>query len=62
MLFRSRLNGELGRLMKQPELQERYLALGVAPEHGTPQELTEAIRSRTQQMAKVLRDAGVQPE
>ena len=47
--------------MKQPELQERYLALGVAPEHGTPQELTEAIRSRTQQMAKVLRDAGVQP-
>jgi tripartite-type tricarboxylate transporter receptor subunit TctC len=58
----ARLNGELGRLMKQPELQERYLALGVAPEHGTPQELTEAIRSRTQQMAKVLRDAGVQPE
>ena len=57
-----RLNGELGRLMKQPEVQERYLSLGVSTEHGTPQELTEAIRSRGQQMARVLKDAGVQPE
>jgi tripartite-type tricarboxylate transporter receptor subunit TctC len=57
-----RMNAELGRLMKLADVQERYAALGVSPEHGTPQALAEAIRSRGQQMARVLKEAGVQPE
>jgi tripartite-type tricarboxylate transporter receptor subunit TctC len=58
----ARLNGELGRIVRQPEVQEKYLSLGVAPEHGTPSELTQAIRTRRDEMAKVLKAAGVQPE
>jgi tripartite-type tricarboxylate transporter receptor subunit TctC len=57
-----RLNGELGRIMKQADVQERYAGMGVVTEHSSPQQLAEAIRTRGQQMAKVLKAAGVQPE
>ena len=57
-----KLNAQLVRVTSQPEVQEKLSSMGVIAEHGTPQQLGEAIRARTQQMAKVLKDAGVQPE
>jgi len=57
-----KLNADLGRLMAQPEVQEKLAGMGVVGAHSSSRELAEAIRTRTQQMAKVLRDAGVQPE
>jgi tripartite-type tricarboxylate transporter receptor subunit TctC len=44
----SRLNSDLAQILKQPDVQERYAALGVLPAHSTP--------------GKVLKAAGVEPE
>ena len=57
-----RLNAELGRTMKVTEVQQKYAELGVSTEHGSPGELAEAIQTRSAQMAKVLKAAGVQRE
>ena len=57
-----RLNAELGRIMKANEVQQKFADLGVVTEHSAPRELTEAIRTRAAQMAKVLKEAGIQPE
>ena len=57
-----RLNAELGRIMKASEVQQKFADLGVVTEHGAPRDLTDAIRTRAAQMAKVLKEAGVQPE
>ncbi len=58
----SRLNSELGRIVKLPDVQEKYASLGVSTEHSTPQYVTEKIKTDTQQFAKVLKAAGVEPE
>ena len=58
----NRLNAELARIIKLPDVQEKYAGLGIASAHSTPQRVTEMIRTRTQEMAKVLKAAGVVPE
>jgi tripartite-type tricarboxylate transporter receptor subunit TctC len=57
-----RLNGEFGRIVKLPDVLEKYASLGVSTEHSTPQYVTEKIKTDTQQFAKVLKAAGVEPE
>jgi tripartite-type tricarboxylate transporter receptor subunit TctC len=58
----NRLNAELGRIVKVPEVREKYASLGVSPEHSTPQFVTERIKADTQRVALVLKAAGVEPE
>ena len=58
----NRLNAELGRIVKLADVQEKYANLGVSTEHSTPQFVTEKIKTDTQQFAKVLKAAGVEPE
>jgi tripartite-type tricarboxylate transporter receptor subunit TctC len=58
----NRLNAELGRIVRFPDVQEKYASLGVSTEHSTPQYVTEKIKTDTQQFAKVLKAAGVEPE
>ena len=57
-----RLNGEIARIMQQPDVRERYAGLGVFTVHTTPERVTEMIRVETPQMAKLLKAAGVEPE
>jgi tripartite-type tricarboxylate transporter receptor subunit TctC len=57
-----RLNGELGRVIALPDVQERYASLGMTPAHSTPQQVTELIRSDTQKFGPILKAAGVEPE
>ena len=57
-----RLNGEVGRIMQQPDVRERYAGLGVFTVHTTPERVAEMIRVETPQMAKILKAAGVEPE
>ncbi|HUL91307.1 MAG TPA: tripartite tricarboxylate transporter substrate binding protein [Burkholderiales bacterium] len=57
-----RLNAELGRIVKLPDVQEKYASLGVSTEHSTPQYVTEKIKTDTLEIAKVLKAAGVEPE
>ena len=58
----ARLNGVFGRIMKLPEVQERYASLGVFTEHSTPQQVTERMKSDLQEFAKILKAAGVEAE
>ena len=57
-----RLNHELGRIVKLADVQEKYASLGIATAHGTPQGVTDLIRSDTLLFAKILKAAGVEPE
>jgi tripartite-type tricarboxylate transporter receptor subunit TctC len=58
----NRLNAELGRIVKLPEVREKYASLGVSTEHSTPQFVTEKIKTDGQRLAQVLKAAGVEPE
>ena len=57
-----RLNAELGRIVKLPDVQERYANLGVSTEHSTPAHVIERIRSDAPRIAAALKAAGVEPE
>ena len=58
----NRLNTELGQIMKMPDVQEKYVGLGVFAVHTTPERVLELVRLESPQMAKILKDAGVAPE
>jgi len=57
-----RLNAEFGRIVKLPDVQERYASLGVFTEHSTPQQVSERMRSDLQEYAAILKAAGVEAE
>ena len=57
-----RLNAELGRIVKLPDVQEKYASLGVSTQHSTPAYVTEKIKADTAEVAKLLKAAGVEPE
>lgn len=58
----SRLNGELARIAKLPDVLERYQGLGLSAAHSTPQQVTDLIKTDAQQMGKILKAAEVVPE
>ncbi len=58
----NRLNAELAQIIKQPDVQEKYAGLGVFPVHTTPDGMLERVRLESPIMAKILKDAGIQPE
>jgi tripartite-type tricarboxylate transporter receptor subunit TctC len=57
-----RLNAELGRIVKLPDVQEKYASLGVSPQHSTPAYVLERIKLDSPRVAAVLKAAGVEPE
>jgi tripartite-type tricarboxylate transporter receptor subunit TctC len=57
-----RLNGEVARIMQQPDVKERYSGLGVFTVHTTPERVMELVRIEQPRMAKILKAAGVEPE
>ena len=58
----NRLNNEVGRMMKQPEVQERYASLGIFTQHTTPEQVFERMKREAPVMAKVMKEAGIKPE
>ncbi len=58
----NRLNAELARVMKLPEVQERYFSLGVTTAHSAPERIHELARVERPAIAKVLKTAGIEPE
>jgi tripartite-type tricarboxylate transporter receptor subunit TctC len=58
----SRINADLAQIVKQPDVQEKYAALGMVPAHSTPEQVTDLIKTEGPPMGKVLRAAGVEPE
>ena len=58
----ARLNAEILRTMKQPDMQERFRQLGLDGGGGTPEQLTAFVRSEFAKYAKVIKDAGIKAE
>ncbi|MFM9884521.1 MAG: Bug family tripartite tricarboxylate transporter substrate binding protein [Burkholderiales bacterium] len=57
-----RLNAELGRIMKNPDVQAKYTELGVATIHGTPAQVSEFIKARSAEVGRILKSVGIEPE
>ena len=58
----SRINAELERIMKQPDLREKYTGLGLFPVHTSPERVLELVKLSAPQMERILRAAGIEPE
>lgn len=58
----ARLNADLGQILKQPDVAERYATLGINIAHTTPEQVMAMVREESPPLAKVLKAAGVEPE
>lgn len=54
----SKLNAEIGRVLKTPEFRERLAALGAEPIGSTPQELAAFMQVQTEKMRNAVKDSG----
>jgi tripartite-type tricarboxylate transporter receptor subunit TctC len=57
-----RLNGEINKVMNQPEMAKRLLALDLEAASGSASQFGEFIRQNTAMWAKVIKDAHVERE
>ena len=57
-----RINADVAQMVKAPDVQEKYAAMGIFTAHTTPERVTELQGSGTRLMAKVVKAAGIQPE
>jgi tripartite-type tricarboxylate transporter receptor subunit TctC len=55
----ARLNEEVGRALKSPEVRERLSSLGFEADSITPQEFKSYIESEFTRFGRVIRDAGI---
>jgi tripartite-type tricarboxylate transporter receptor subunit TctC len=58
----NRLNGEIVRVLKSPEVRDRLSADGAEPVGSAPEEFAAYIRSETAKWAGVIKSAGINPE
>ncbi len=58
----TRLNQEIVKALRSPDLKERLIAAGVEPVSSTPEEFAKYIRSETVRYAQVIKSAGIPPE
>jgi tripartite-type tricarboxylate transporter receptor subunit TctC len=57
-----RLNAEFGRIVKLPDVREKYASLGISPEHSTPGYVFERMKAEAPRIASAMKAAGVEPE
>jgi tripartite-type tricarboxylate transporter receptor subunit TctC len=53
-----KLNAEINKALKTPDMQESLAKLGADPAGGTPQQFTEFVASETTKWAKVVKASG----
>jgi tripartite-type tricarboxylate transporter receptor subunit TctC len=58
----AQLNAEMGRVLKQPEVRERFTTLGFEPAYDTPAQFAALIRADLAKWEKVVRDSGARAE
>ena len=54
-----KLNTEAARILKLPDVRERFLGLGAEPTSSTPQELAATMKKDAELWGKVIRDTGI---
>jgi tripartite-type tricarboxylate transporter receptor subunit TctC len=57
-----RLNGILMPYLKTPEAQRRFAALAIDPRTSTPDEMKSYLAAEIVKWAKVVKDAGIEPQ
>jgi tripartite-type tricarboxylate transporter receptor subunit TctC len=57
-----KINGILTTYLKQPEVREKMLQLAIEPLTSTPDELKDHIATEITKWAKVVKDAGIEPQ
>ncbi len=58
----NRLSAEIANVLKQPDTVKRIEGVGFDPMIGGPEELAALLKSEIARAAKVIKDAGIQPE
>lgn len=58
----ARLNAEVDKILKSPDLQTRFINDGLEPIGGTQEEFDQFIRAEIEKYAKVIRAAGIKPQ
>ncbi len=58
----NKINAETNRILQQPDVRERLLALGVAPLSGTPEALGEYLKFEINRWAKLIKETGIKAE
>jgi tripartite-type tricarboxylate transporter receptor subunit TctC len=58
----TKLNGEVAKFMKAPDIQEKFASLGLTPLHSTPERVSELVKTEAPRMGKLLKAAGIHPE
>ena len=56
------MQSHIARAVAQPDLREKYVALGSEPTSSTPQEFQALIRDSVVKFAQIARGAGIKPE
>jgi len=57
-----RLNAEVNRMLREPDVRERFRTLGVTPLSGTPEDLGNYLKFEVARWAKLIREAGIRLE
>jgi tripartite-type tricarboxylate transporter receptor subunit TctC len=58
----AKINADMIKALEMPDLKARLAQLGVDPGTSTPEQFTAFIKSETAKWAKVVKQAGIQPQ
>ena len=58
----ARLNGEIAKVMQNPDVQKQLLAQGVESRHTSPQQFGAFVQSENAKWGKIIADAGIKAE
>ena len=56
------MNGHIAKALAQPDLREKYIAMGSEPTTNSPQEFHNLIRESVVKFQKIVQSAGIKPE
>jgi tripartite-type tricarboxylate transporter receptor subunit TctC len=57
-----RVNAELGKIVKMPDVLEQFNGMGIFPEHTTPERMLEIVKAERPPMEKLLKAAKIEPQ
>jgi len=58
----AKLNGEINRILREPDVRERFTSLGMEPVGGTPEQLGEHIKRQVETWTKVIKASGAKAD
>lgn len=58
----NRLNGELAKVLKMKDVEDRYVGLGIVVATSKPEDVIARARAEAPEMGRILKAAGVEPE